>query len=50
MYSKQRAKKNEPTTRFDLTMMLTGCSPERWRQVTNAVLLKKAGVYEGNKL
>jgi hypothetical protein len=30
--------------------MLTGHSPERWRQVTDAMLLKKAGVYEVDKM
>jgi hypothetical protein len=46
--------KNDYIALFDVTMteipMLTGYSPERWRQVTDAMLLKKAGVYEVDKM
>jgi len=45
---------NEYIALFDATMteipMLTGYSPERWRQVTDAMLLKKSGVYEVDKM
>ena len=46
--------KNEFIALFDSTMteipMITGYSPERWRQVTDAMLVKKKGIFEVDKM